>query len=204
MERFASSFRVILDANVLFSAPLRDLLVRCAARRLYRVHWSATILEEMRRNLVGTGRVSEEKSHVLVEKLRETVPEAEVTGHEELIDCMRNDPKDRHVVAAAVACRAGVIVTLNIRDSDQSKLPPFVKAKTPDEFLHDLADLAPEKVTAILQEQASALKRPPLSLDELLAKLAAVAPRFVETYRRGLRGAEEEELHEARKPPASH
>ncbi len=49
--------------------------------------------------------------------MRDAFPEALVTGHEWLIDSMPNDPKDRHVVAAAVKAGAQVIVTINLKDS---------------------------------------------------------------------------------------
>ncbi|HMA95495.1 MAG TPA: hypothetical protein VKP30_22555 [Polyangiaceae bacterium] len=40
-------------------------------------------------------------------------PEADVTDYEPLIAAMQNDPKDRHVVAAAVKSGAQVIATSN-------------------------------------------------------------------------------------------
>jgi predicted nucleic acid-binding protein len=52
--------------------------------------------------------------------MRTSFPDASVTGHETLIDGMRNDPKDRHVLAAAVRGNAEVIVTFNLRDSATS------------------------------------------------------------------------------------
>jgi predicted nucleic acid-binding protein len=44
-----------LDANVLFPFTLRDTLLRAAAADVFQVCWSATILDEMSRNLVRTG-----------------------------------------------------------------------------------------------------------------------------------------------------
>jgi hypothetical protein len=38
-------------------------------------------------------------------------PEAEVDGYQDLVDQMTNHPKDRHVLAAAVAARADFIVS---------------------------------------------------------------------------------------------
>ncbi|MCZ4088670.1 PIN domain-containing protein [Sinorhizobium psoraleae] len=48
--------------------------------------------------------------------MEEAFPDASVEGWEEIEPDMRNDPKDRHVVAAAVAAEATVIVTSNVRD----------------------------------------------------------------------------------------
>ena len=47
--------RVVLDANVLYPASLRDLLLRCAEQELYRLPLSQDIWTEVVRNLVDTG-----------------------------------------------------------------------------------------------------------------------------------------------------
>jgi len=41
----------VIDANVLYSIELTDLFITLAVHRLVRVHWSDTILDEVRRNL---------------------------------------------------------------------------------------------------------------------------------------------------------
>ena len=60
-------------------------------------------------------------------------PEAQVVGYEHIIDDMPNDPKDRHVVAAAVKAGAQVITTANLKDF--AALPDGVEAQSPDEVL---------------------------------------------------------------------
>jgi predicted nucleic acid-binding protein len=109
-------FRVVLDANVLFPFSLRDTLLRAAAAGYYQVCWSEEILEEARRNLVGRGTITEEQAHRLLYVMRRAFPEAMVSGHEPLTEAMPNDPKDRHVAAAAVRAAAQVIVTFNLKD----------------------------------------------------------------------------------------
>ena len=47
--------RVVLDANVLYPASLRDLLLRRAEKELYRLQLSQDIWAEVVRNLVDTG-----------------------------------------------------------------------------------------------------------------------------------------------------
>ena len=39
-----------------------------------------------------------------------------MSGFETLTGVMKNDPKDRHVLAAAVKCGAQTIVTFNVKD----------------------------------------------------------------------------------------
>src|SRR3712207_360231 len=100
----------VLDASVLFPAAVRDTLLRAAAAGLYQVRWSDEILEEVRRNLVSTGRATHEQAQRLIDMMRQAFPEAVVEGYEALVQLMTNDAKDRHVLAAAVASRVQVIV----------------------------------------------------------------------------------------------
>ena len=79
------------------------------------------------------------------------------------------DPGDRHVLAAAIRCGAQSIVTHNLKDFPSEKLNPYgVEAVHPDAFVLDLIDLAPGAILVGAQEQAPALKNPPMSLDEVL------------------------------------
>jgi hypothetical protein len=47
--------------------------------------------------------------------MEQAFPSAMVTGYEKMIDSMENDPKDRHVLAAAVKCGAHAIVSDNVK-----------------------------------------------------------------------------------------
>src|SRR5579862_4188262 len=106
-------FRVVLDACVLFPYSLRDTLLRAADAAFYQLYWSAEILDEMKRSLVATGTTTDEKAARLAQQMDSYFPEALVSGHEPLIAAMKNEPKDRHVAAAAVKSGAQVIVTSN-------------------------------------------------------------------------------------------
>lgn len=190
----STTFRVVLDANALFPNTLRDTLLRAAAAGLYQVHWSAQILEEARRNLVLKGIMSEDRSKRLVEQMQRAFPEALITGHEGLISSMKNNEGDRHVTAAAVLSGAEVIVTSNLKHFRREDLPPRVVAKSPDTFLLDLLDLAPEEMLQLLRTQAADLKNPPITLARLLGGLAKSAPRFVELCASALKVRTEAEV----------
>lgn len=71
---------VVLDACVLFPASLRDTLLRAADADLYRVHLTADILEEVRRNLVKKG-MEEQKSQRLINVIKEQFASGIVTHH---------------------------------------------------------------------------------------------------------------------------
>ncbi|MDQ6692964.1 MAG: PIN domain-containing protein [Chloroflexota bacterium] len=163
----------------MFSAPLRDLLLRSADIGLFRPHWTDDILEEVRRNLVSTGRSTEVQAQRLIQTLQSYFPEALVTGHERLTPTMSNHPKDRHVLAAALISRSQVIVTHNLRDFSEEVLVPLkIRAQSPDGFLLYLYDLAPDVVVQIIIDQASDLRRPPQNMERVLTALEPHAPHF--------------------------
>jgi predicted nucleic acid-binding protein len=178
--------RAVLDANVLFPFTLRDTLLRAAAEGCFQVYWSEQILEEATRNLVETGVMTARQSERLRAIIEQAFPEAMVRGHERLIGSIRNDEKDRHVAAAAVVAKAEVIVTLNVRDFRH--LPPGIEAMRPDEFLGGLFDASPDAILRVLREQAADLRRPPMTVEDLLGRLERVAPRFITLVRAKLGG----------------
>jgi predicted nucleic acid-binding protein len=174
----------LLDANVLVPAALRDTLLRAAEARLYAVHWSAPILEEVRRTLVGEGLASGEAAARLIAAMRRAFPEAEVSGFEARIAAMTNDPKDRHVLAASVTTEAAVIVTQNVHDFPSAALVEHgIVAQTADTFLLGLLAAESRTMLRLLREQASDLYRPPRRMEDVLAALARDAPAFVATVR---------------------
>ena len=172
----AAPFKVVLDANVLYPFTLRDTLLRAAAAGFFQAYWSALLLEEATRNLVANSIMTAEQAERLRTAMDAAFPEALVTGHESLIAAMKNDPKDRHVAAAAVKAGAQVIVTMNL--SDFRDLPDGIEAQHPDEFLSNLFDLDPDSLTEIVQGQAADLKKPPRSFEDIVGALAKLVPDF--------------------------
>lgn len=98
----------MFDACVLYPAPLRDLLIRLGLTGLFRARWSAEIHEEwMRAVLRERPELQAERLARTRELMEEALPDATVTGYEELIAQMGlPDPKDRHVLAVAIRCQA--------------------------------------------------------------------------------------------------
>jgi len=174
----------VLDANVMFPMILRDTLLRVAAAGCYRAHWSERILDEMSRNLVLQHRVSEAGAERLIERIKQAFPEAEVDGWEPLEETMANDPKDRHVAAAAAQIGATVIVTQNLKDF--VNLPKDIKAQSADAFLVGRFETMPDVVMLALRKQAQGYKNPMTSLDELLDWLAEDTPAFVHAIQTSL------------------
>lgn len=178
---------VVLDANVLIPAALRDTLLRAAERRLYQLRWSDAILDEVSRNLIENHLTTEDDAIHLIDVMRSFFPEALVTGYESLIPVMENDPKDRHVLATAVHAKAQVIVTENLRDFPESTRSPYaIEAISSDQFLSTLLDTSERTMVNVIRDQAADLDAPPMTVDELLAILSNWAPMFVESIKQWL------------------
>jgi hypothetical protein len=169
----------VLDACVLFPAPLRDTLLRAAEAGLYRPRWSAEILEEVRRNLLDQGGLTEQQTQRLIGAMRTHFPDAEVANYARHLDRLTNHPKDRHVLAAAIEADAPLIVTDNLRHVRRAALAPHrVEAQSPDHFLVDLFDERPALLLQIVTQQAAALRNPTTTVAELLDRLERSVPRF--------------------------
>lgn len=175
------AFRVVIDACVLINYPITDLLLRLAEAELYEPVWSPDILDEVERNLVAKRRLPAAKAKRRIEAMRTAFPLAETTGYRDLIPVMRNDAKDRHVLAAAVHAHAALIVTANRKDFPPEALQPFgVEAIGPDDFLLDQLDLDPSTTLPCLDLQHRALKRPAMTRVEFYGSLRVGAPNFAD------------------------
>ena len=109
---------VVYDANVLYPNTLRDLLIRAAQAGLVSAKWTNQILDEMVESL---GRSQPDIKLDTIVRLRRlmnaAVRDCLVEGFEELVEQIDlPDKDDRHVLAAAIAYSASMIVTGNVRD----------------------------------------------------------------------------------------
>lgn len=164
-------FTAVLDACVLYPAPLRDLLMWLALSGRFRARWTALIHDEWTRNLLRNRTdLTPAQLKRTVALMNKAVPDALVTEHESLIgDLVLPDPDDRHVLAAAVHCGASIIVTFNDRDFPAETLSAFgIETQHPDEFIDNLFDLDQAAVVAAARKQRSLLKNPPIGVDRYL------------------------------------
>lgn len=144
--------------------------------RQYIPRWSDEIWSEVSRNLMARRKLSAAQIAYLIDQVQKHFPEAAVVGYEPLIELMENDKKDRHVLAAAVKCRAQVVVTSNLRDFPESSMVDWgIEAQHPDDFLSRLFDADSELVVSNLQGQAGTIGR---TLPELLRTLSLSVPKF--------------------------
>lgn len=116
-----------------------------------------------------------------VNVMREEFVDAMVTGYEPLVDAMTNDPKDRHVLAAAVRANAAIIVTANVRDFPKSACAPYdIGVIHPEDFLLDQLDLYQDDTVRCLRQLVADRTRPPTPMPAFLTQFRLTVPRFVE------------------------
>ncbi|WP_052711229.1 PIN domain-containing protein [Pseudofrankia sp. DC12] len=124
-------FSAPLDTCVLVPSGARDVLLEIASTGAYRPPWPTEVLGELDRTLrtlLGKRGTSPQETEAcltrLFRQMQTAFPDAVVTGWEPLVPTVGlPDPDDRHVVAAARAGRADVIVTDNLADFPLSALP---------------------------------------------------------------------------------
>lgn len=117
----------LLDACVLYSAPLRDLLMRLAGRELYAPRWTEHIHDEWMENVLAN---RPELSRAKLERTRALMNThavgSLVEGYDSLIESLvLPDLDDRHVLVAAIKGKASIIVTYNLSDFPASALKPY-------------------------------------------------------------------------------
>jgi predicted nucleic acid-binding protein len=178
-----TSFDATLDTCVLYPITLCDTLLRLAEDGFYRPHWSQETLEELVRDLAERIPLSQAAAQTRVDHMTSAFPEALVDGYQRLVPTMPNDPKDRHVLAAAVRSGSQVIVTSNLRHFPAGQLREFdVEAQPPDLFLLHQSALDPKATAAVLRRQAADKSKPPRRAAEVLDRLVN-APMFAHSMR---------------------
>ena len=152
---------VVLDTCVLVGAGLRDTLLRLAETpALYSPRWSDHIIGELERTLQKRFGKSPQQTGRLVQELHRAFPEACVSGYSDVIPTLLNHEKDRHVLAAAVRCRAQSIVTFNTRHFPPDAVCPYdVDVIHPDDFLANQFCLDEALVVCKFTEQANNIGR---------------------------------------------
>lgn len=166
-----SNFVAIYDACVLYPALLRDLLMHVALSGLFRARWTQRIHEEWMRNLVEKRPdIPRDKLERVRQLMDANVQDCLVTGYEDLESSLElPDPDDRHVLAAAILCHAGTIVTFNVKDFPDAALAPHgISAQHPDSFLEHAFNLDETVVIAAVRDHRASLGKPAMTVGELL------------------------------------
>ncbi|OJV48727.1 MAG: PIN domain-containing protein [Burkholderiales bacterium 68-10] len=169
-----SSYTVILDACVLYPAPLRDFLIELAAGNLFRAKWTDRIHDEWTSNLLAARPdLPAEQISRTRELMNRAVPDCLVEGYEDLIAGLRlPDEDDRHVLAAAIKSGSDAIVTFNLRDFPKRTLEKLdIEPMHPDDFLFHQRGLNTASVLVAAQRCRARLNHPPRTATEYLDTL---------------------------------
>ena len=140
----SARYTVVLDACVLYPAPVRDLLLNSA------------------------------RLHLTAEKMASAIPDSQITGYERYTAIVTlPDPDDRHVVAAAIAGHADAIVTFNLKDFPAETMESFgLEAQHPDDFVVNQLHLNLIEALKGIKAQRARLNKPALTPSEFLAVIA--------------------------------
>lgn len=162
-------FKCVLDTNVIYPIEIRDLLFWFAYYDLFTPKWSAHIFDEWK-DVMSRKGISEDEANKRVEIANQAFPDALVNNYSGLIDNLElPDPKDRHVLAAAIKTNANIIVTNNIKDFPKEYLASFgLSAKTADDFLTDIIDLNPDQAVKAFRELVLNRRNPDLDEFQVL------------------------------------
>lgn len=158
----AAGFTAVLDANVLYPALLRDVLLSLAQTGIYVARWSADIEDEWSRHLIQDFPDKEASIRKMALQMQTAIPDCLIRGYEPFIEGLKlPDPDDRHVLAAAIVGHADVIVTSNIKDFPREILAGYdLELQSPDEFLVNQLNLYPLRALEALKAMRQRWRRP--------------------------------------------
>jgi predicted nucleic acid-binding protein len=169
-----SNLTVVYDACVLYPAALRDFLVWLALTNLFHARWTDEIHDEWMRNVLKNRPDLTKKQLERTKNLmNSSVPNCLVTDYESIISNLQlPDSDDRYVLAAAIHCRANIIVTFNLSDFPAKVLNFYrIEAQCPDNFIFNLLNQNFSLVCEAAQRQRQTLKNPPKTVEEYLETL---------------------------------
>lgn len=164
----------ILDACVLYPAPLRDFLLHLTLLNAFRAKWTEAIHDEWTRNLlISRPDLRPEQLARTRELMNRHVRNVVVENYERLIDTLKlPDADDCHVLAAAIHSKCNFIVTFNLRDFPREYLKNYkIEAVHPDDFIISLIEENADRVVEALKGQQRLLKNPPQTVEQILATL---------------------------------
>jgi predicted nucleic acid-binding protein len=164
-------YTVVLDACVLYPAPLRDLLLSLASAGMFAARWTETIQDEWKRNLLSNRPELKELIPRTAELMNKAIEDCLIQGYERLIDSLvLPDPDDRHVLAAAIAGHADAIVTFNLKDFPVDAVEIHgIEVLHPDDFMVAQYTLDQIKVLSAVKAMRQRLRRPAHTAQQFIA-----------------------------------
>lgn len=143
--------RAVLDTCVIYPTVMRQMLLGVAHEGVFAPLWSARIIEEWQRAVVKLGSDGIAQAQAEAAMLAMQWPEAQVRWASSLESRLwLPDPADVHVLAAAVAGSAEMILTVNAKDFPRNILAEEgISRADPDTFLLGIYEAQPELVRGV-------------------------------------------------------
>lgn len=146
--------KVLIDTCVIYPTVMRQMVLGVAARGVFTPLWSHRIIEEWQRAVqkLGPDGVAQASAEAVL--LQDRWPDAKVHYPPSLeARLWLPDPSDVHVLAAAIAGSADVILTLNVKDFPRNILAEEgISRADPDGFLHRVWQAQPDLVADMGQK----------------------------------------------------
>lgn len=163
-------FTALLDACVLYPAPVADALMSMHVAGLYTARWTRRIEDEWVEAVLRSRPEIHESLIRRRDTMRKVVLDWEVDqgSVEALEPCLSlPDPGDVHVLAAAIAGQVDCIVTANLRDFPSDALERHgLEVIHPDDFLVYQLDLDPIPALTAFKEMRLRHRNPALTVEE--------------------------------------
>lgn len=173
--------RLVLDADVLVDAQVRDIFLALAEADLVELRWSDALVDELRTILVDDMGRQADAADRLCAAFRHAYPLGEVIGAEAMAGPLAPVPAGSASPALAVAlsCEADMVVAHD-RDrypDDDVLAERDLEVLTPGDALAALVDvLGAERVARVFEELTTVLDVPPAELLRNLRRFEQVAP----------------------------
>lgn len=168
-------YTVVLDACVIYQLAIIDSLMSIAVTGLYAAKWTTEIEKEWMQSLENDRPELKGKLDTRRDCMREQVTDWEVSedAWKPLICGLKlPDPKDVHVLAAAIAGHADCIVTRNLKDFPPEVLSVHgIDVLDPDEFIVNQWDLDNVTVMTAFKSMRARRQKPAESAEDFAATL---------------------------------
>lgn len=178
---FANRYTAFVDACTLADTLRRNLLLTLAEAEFFRLRWSGIVLDETQSAIekirLGKGHAdAAEKAKKARLQMVNAFEDAMVTDFDGFLPMCVGlpDPKDTHVLAAALKTQAATLVTENLKDFPESILTPLnIEAKSGDAFIADTIALGHGRAGSAIKDMRRRLKAPEMTADALLLQMEA-------------------------------
>jgi predicted nucleic acid-binding protein len=167
-------FTVILDTCVLVPAFLRDVLLNLAEAGVFTIRFSEQTLVELNEVLRRPkSKMAPQSVDWLLSQIRENFDDCIVTSYQSIqIGPSLPDPKDVHVIQAAIKGHAQQIITYNAVHFPSTELNQLdLEVQDPDILLESVFDLYPRRCCQSMKRWLSKNRRPPQDLHQFQTAL---------------------------------